>query len=479
MLGKKKLIDLASLKWVQSNNGGECRFRDEPEGCDKLQKGNNCASSLWRHCCKHVLRAPERERTAFFQAVKTNADDPGPQSVGKIFTAYWNMAEKTIPNTSPFVGLSKSGQDIRMFCSSELNGVVMTDYVQLPPPPESGRNDTGNSQEDEKYKKKSELSIVSMYHSDYGFDGAWLLHCCHQLYRENKKEIPDMRVDPVISLDNGAGGTRECKVNFPLPDAAMNYAGFFYDPVPADPTLGAVAYFVAHKLADMKDDICDIAREIHLPLPSVRDELNSLVNEGKLKAFNPMQDPHHSDIYRKVVYSRVSYGWYAVFRYISQVMKEPLQWGTGLGGDCKLDNWLAFMDLRKNPYYDDDALLLFYILLAERFQLEKLLESQKNGDNTLLQRLKEGEEDNQVFYSTGYTIASSYARYRMALACLFCYSSPWKHIARKEYGTIGCKLCENIEGMKLESLEYWLGVFEDVFRLKTTVKKLSKESTKI
>jgi hypothetical protein len=255
----------------------------------------------------------------------------------------------------------------------------------------------------------------------------------------------------------------------------MNYAGFFYDPVPADPTLGAVAYFVAHKLADMKDDICDIKREIAQLLPSVSAELHPLANAGKLQEFGPMQNSH-SEVYRKVVYSRVSYGWYAVFRYISQVMKEPLQWKTGLGGDCDLYNWLAFMGLCKNTYGDEDAILLLYILLAERFQLEKLLKSQKNGDNTLLQRLKEGEEGNQVFYSTGYTIASSYARYRMALACLFCYSSPWKQIARTEYGTIGCELCENIEGMKLESLEYWLGVFEDVFRLKTTVQNLWAES---
>jgi hypothetical protein len=94
--------------------------------------------------------------------------------------------------------------------------------------------------------------------------------------------------------------------------------------------------------------------------------------------------------------------------------------------------------------------------------------------------LKEGEKGNQVFYSTGYTIASAYAGYMMALACLFCHSSDiWRKIAGIEYASVGCNLCKAIKDIKLESLEYWFTVFEEVFGLEKTVQNLWEESKKI
>jgi hypothetical protein len=380
VLGKKKLIDLASLQWIKSTNGGECCFRNEPgveKACDKFKNDTaDCASSLFKHCCKHVIRASERERTAFFQAAEIPVDDARLQPVGKIRKSYKDMAEKTIPSKVEFVGLSKSGRSIRMFCSSELNGVVMTDYVQLPPPPKNDQGGTKNSQEYRNYKNKSQLSIVSMYHNDYALEGAWLLHCCHQIYHEHKKEIPDMRVDPVFSFADGEGVTREYKVQFPLSNAAMEYAGFFYDPVPADPTLGAVAYFVSHKLAYMLKDIWGIKQEIKELWPSAFADLDAQAKTIRRRKYNLLQDSCHSKVYGKIVYSLSSYGWYAGFRYISQVMKEPLQWKIGLGKGMffALDG-----DLWNGLHDDEDAILLLYILLAERFQLDDLLGARRTG----------------------------------------------------------------------------------------------------
>jgi hypothetical protein len=73
----------------------------------------------------------------------------------------------------------------------------------------------------------------------------------------------------------------------------------------------------------------------------------------------------------------------------------------------------------------------------------------------------------------------------MALACLFRNNNVnWRRIAQTEYTYYGKSLSDKINSIKindneLESLTYWLRVFEAIFGLEKTVQNLWEESKKI
>lgn len=134
---------LNDLSW-RDGRGDCCVEKDERETCPKKcgetweKKNKNCADAKTAHCCKHVLRGSEAERTAFAERTG-QADLPeafldrpySASAAGNLALRNYGELAREVAKTASLVAVTVNSGQIRFVCTGEgPSASGFTDYMQ-------------------------------------------------------------------------------------------------------------------------------------------------------------------------------------------------------------------------------------------------------------------------------------------------------------------------------------------------------------
>lgn len=134
---------LNDLRW-RDDRGDCCVEKDEREICPKKcgetweKKNKNCQDAETAHCCKHVLRGSEAERTAFTERTGQSdlpeafLDRPySASAAGNLALRNYGELSREVAKTASLVAVTVNSSQIRFVCTGEgPSASGFTDYLQ-------------------------------------------------------------------------------------------------------------------------------------------------------------------------------------------------------------------------------------------------------------------------------------------------------------------------------------------------------------